>query len=77
VSEGAIDIFKLFFGVPSKSLTIFSVIAVFFFAIALMILIKKAMKDKSNKNNFDDSDVLAVAFRGLLMLLIFTAMFSL
>jgi hypothetical protein len=77
VSEGAINMFTLFFGLPSKSLVIFSVIAVFLFAICLMMLIKKAMKDKSTNKNFDEGDVLAVVLRGLLMLLIFTAMFSL
>ena len=69
--------FKLFFGETSSCLLIFSAIAVVLFAICLMILIKKAMKDKSNKIDFDDSNVLAVVLRGLLMLLIFTAMFSL
>jgi hypothetical protein len=76
VNEEAKTAFTLFFGDPSRSSAAFVVCMFLFFALVLMILVKKAMKDRSNNSNFDDGDVLAVVFRGLLVLLIFTAIFS-
>jgi hypothetical protein len=76
VNDGAKDAFTLFFGDPSRLTTAFVVCMFLFFALTVMILVKKAMRDRSNNRNFDDGDVLAVLFRGLLVLLIFTAIFS-
>jgi protein-S-isoprenylcysteine O-methyltransferase Ste14 len=77
VSEGAIEAFRLFYGEPSKSAVVFAVMAFVLIAIVLIVLTIKAFKDRANKNNFDESDVVSVMLRGLLVLLLFTAIFSL
>ena len=76
MNDEAIGVFTDYFGAPENLYLAMLALVLVLLGITIMIIAIKAMKDRRTNRDFDDTDVFGVLLRGLMVMLIVTALFA-
>lgn len=75
MNPDAVEVFTAYFGDPHRLYMVFAVLLFVVLGFTWMMITTKAMKERSTDRDVDDASVLGVVLRGLMLLLIMTAVF--